>query len=254
MTKISIQGSGGGASLDPGSLKIKNGLPIDSTLQTVSDVAGNDSILNISTQSVGIGTKIATGLLNLYKAAAAVRLMINGDAGQNRLISYRTAGLQRWGLYVTSVAETGSNAGSNFQIRRYSDAGNFINGSIDINRATGIVSISEILTLGGNELRNFIPRTTTENIILTIDSTNENTYNSSVLELTGAITVTFDASIRAGFNISVIQKDANQSTFATTGALTLRNRLGNTKTAGQWATVTLYKSGSDLILAGDTAL
>jgi hypothetical protein len=51
MTKINIQ-SPGGASLEDGNLRIKDGLPIDATLQTVSDVAGNDSALQISTDKV----------------------------------------------------------------------------------------------------------------------------------------------------------------------------------------------------------
>jgi hypothetical protein len=51
MTKINIQ-SPGGASLEDGNLRIKDGLPIDATLQTVSDVAENDSALQISTDKV----------------------------------------------------------------------------------------------------------------------------------------------------------------------------------------------------------
>jgi hypothetical protein len=253
MTKISIQGSGG-APLEDGNLRIKDGLPIDSTLQTVSDVAGNDSILNISTQAIGIGTTSAVGLLNLYKAAAAVRMMINGDAGQNRLISYRSGGLQRFGLYVNNVAETGGNIGSNFAIRRYTDAGTIAGTPFSIIRSTGEVTIAESLNLSGSKLKNFIPETIAISGNLTINSTNQNTYCGSVLEVTGAVTITIDDSVRDGFSISVIQMDANQCTFAASGgSLTLRNRQGHTQSAGQWATTTLFKNGNNLILAGDTA-
>ena len=91
--------------------------------------------------TVGIGTTAPVGILHLYKAAAASRLAIDGDAGQNRLISYRTGALQRFGLYVNNTAESGSNAGSNFAIRAYSDAGTLLSTPFFINRATGNVGI-----------------------------------------------------------------------------------------------------------------
>jgi len=91
--------------------------------------------------NVGIGTTTPVGTLHLYKAAAATRLAIDGDAGQNRLISYRTGALQRFGLYVNNTAEGGSNAGSNFAIRAYSDAGTLLSTPFFINRATGNVGI-----------------------------------------------------------------------------------------------------------------
>lgn len=94
--------------------------------------------------SVGIGTNAPVGVLHLYKSAAATRLAIDGDAGQNRLISYRTGALQRFGLYVNNTAESGSNAGSNFAIRAYSDAGALLNTPFFINRATGNVGINTL--------------------------------------------------------------------------------------------------------------
>jgi hypothetical protein len=107
-------------------------------------------------------------------------------------------------------------------------------------------------SLRGNALTNFVPSIQTTSSGITIDSTNQDTYCGAVLEVTGALTITFDTSIRNGFNISVIQKSANSTTFAVSVGLTLRNRQSHTKTFGQWSTVTLYKNGSDLILAGDT--
>jgi hypothetical protein len=105
----------------------------------------------------------------------------------------------------------------------------------------------------GNQLTNFVPSIFTDAIGVTIDSTNEDSYCATVLEVTGAITVTIDDSVRDGFNISIIQMDANNCTFAASGgSLTLQNRQGHTQTNGQWATVTLFKNGNNLILAGDT--
>lgn len=217
---------------------------------------GGDALFNWddTNKRLGLGTAAPIGILHLKTTAATTRQVIDGDAGQSRLISYRTAGLQRFGLYVNNVAESGSQAGSNFQIRRYNDAGANIGTPVEINRADGQVTISEKLNLAGSELRNFIPRNETTSINLTINSANQDTFCGAVLEVTGALTITFDGSIRDGFNISVIQKDANSTTFAVTGGLTLRNRQGHTKTFGQYSTVTLYNDyANNLILAGDTA-
>jgi hypothetical protein len=109
------------------------------------------------------------------------------------------------------------------------------------------------LTLLGNELTNFTPAIPTGGVI-TINSSNQDTYNGCVYVVTGAVTITVDNSVREGFNLSVIQADVNQATFAASGgSLTLRNRQGNTQTAGQYACVTLIRIGNNLILAGDTA-
>jgi len=94
--------------------------------------------------SVGVGTSAPVGILHLYKSAAATRLAIDGDAGFNRLISYRTGAVQRFGLYVNNTAESGSNAGSNFAIRAYSDAGALLTTPFFINRATGNVGVNTL--------------------------------------------------------------------------------------------------------------
>lgn len=105
----------------------------------------------------------------------------------------------------------------------------------------------------GNKLINFIPEIQTNSVSFTIDSTNQDNYCGAVAEITGAITVTIDDTVRDGFSVSIIQMDANNTTFAASGGtLTLRNRQGHTQTNGQWATVTLFKNGNNLILAGDT--
>jgi hypothetical protein len=97
-----------------------------------------------NTGNVGIGTTAPVGILHLYKSAAATRLAIDGDAGQNRLISYRTGAVQRFGLYVNNTAESGSNAGSNFAIRAYNDAGTLLSTPFFINRATGNIGVNTL--------------------------------------------------------------------------------------------------------------
>lgn len=48
---------------------------------------------------------------------------------------------KRWGLQTDSTAEGGSNAGSDFRINRYTDAGAFVDSPLTIRRSTGAVGI-----------------------------------------------------------------------------------------------------------------
>lgn len=68
-----------------------------------------------------------------------------------------------------------------------------------------------------------------------------------------AITVTVPSGLGVGFNCVVIQKGAGQITFSPSST-TLRNRQSHTKSAGQWAAVSLVAhAANDLTLGGDTA-
>jgi hypothetical protein len=93
---------------------------------------------------LGIGTTTPLGILHLKRTADTTRMVMDGDAGQSKIITYRTAGLQRFGLYVNNTAESGSNAGSDFAIRAYSDAGTLLNTPLFIKRSTGNVGINTI--------------------------------------------------------------------------------------------------------------
>ena len=74
-----------------------------------------------------------------------------------------------------------------------------------------------------------------------------------------AVTATLDATAPAGTQLAVCQVGAGQVTFAAGSGATLHNRQGHTKTAGQWATVSLYVdsnaggSAAVWVLSGDTA-
>ena len=86
----------------------------------------SEAMTFIEDGSIGVGTTAPVGILHIKKTAANTRLAIDGDAGFNRLISYRTGAVQRFGLYVNNTAESGSNVGSDFSIRAYNDAGTLL--------------------------------------------------------------------------------------------------------------------------------
>ncbi len=73
-----------------------------------------------------------------------------------------------------------------------------------------------------------------------------------------AITVTLPNSLAVGWCATYVQAGAGQVTFSPASGALLRNRQSHTKTAGQWAAVTLYVranagSAAEYVLAGDSA-
>ena len=81
---------------------------------------------------------------------SAPQLALNTvQAGLNRYIAGRTNDLNRWSIQLgDNVAESGGNAGSNFSITRYSDAGAAIDSAMVINRSNGAVTFSQPVTTG----------------------------------------------------------------------------------------------------------
>lgn len=67
-----------------------------------------------------------------------------------------------------------------------------------------------------------------------------------------AIAVTVPSGLRQGFSVALTQLGAGQVTVTGSGA-TVRNSQSHTKTAAQYAVVTLFAHGTnDFLLTGDT--
>lgn len=66
---------------------------------------------------------------------------IDGGVGSNRGFFFQTNGSNRWFIHASGDAESGSNAGTQLNIARYTDAGGYIDTPLQIARATGNVGI-----------------------------------------------------------------------------------------------------------------
>lgn len=128
---------------------------------TLSNCTG----LPISTGVSGLGTGVATFLAtpssaNLRSAITDEEgtgslvfeggaptfsdIQINDAAGTVRGIIYQTSGVNRWGIFASTTAETGSDAGSNFSITRFEDSGVSLGSALSIVRSTGVVTVGEL--------------------------------------------------------------------------------------------------------------
>lgn len=101
------------------------------------------------TRSTGNAT--FTGDLTVSKAGATLTasaasgnpgVYISGVSGTSRLVRYQTAGSSRWLVGASSDAESGTNAGSNYVIYAYDDAGASLGAKLTITRSTGAFSIT----------------------------------------------------------------------------------------------------------------
>ena len=97
--------------------------------------------------ATGLGIKTATplGLIHADGGASAARIILDADNNVARIFSFRTDALPRWAFRVDGN-ETGSNAGADFAIRAYDDAGAFTFAPLSIIRATGESTFSSTKT------------------------------------------------------------------------------------------------------------
>jgi hypothetical protein len=90
----------------------------------------------------------ATGIgsISIAPVASTVSLVLNRSANNfNSIIDFQSAGSPRWRLYLpTNEAETGGNAGSNFNLSSFGDNNAALPTNLVINRASGAA------TFGGN--------------------------------------------------------------------------------------------------------
>lgn len=88
---------------------------------------------------LNVSSYISSGINIGTNDASYVSLDINGSAAFGRMLRYQTAGVTRWEVGADNAAESGSNAGSNYDLNRYSDAGSYVDTPFSINRATGAI-------------------------------------------------------------------------------------------------------------------
>jgi hypothetical protein len=78
-------------------------------------------------------------------ALAGTDLRINAAAASARQVSLQTASLNRWGVRANTTAEGGSNAGSDFEVAAYNDAGAALSTPLVIRRSDGRVTIGALV-------------------------------------------------------------------------------------------------------------
>lgn len=111
----------------------------------------------VTTGNVIAGGGITAGTLNDVPVAAEIvasnpsgqaRLAVERPAGSHGLISLRTGQEERWQIDVSDAAESGGNIGSDLQIFRNDDDGNYIDTPFSISRQTGTIYLDNQVVVG----------------------------------------------------------------------------------------------------------
>ena len=88
-----------------------------------------------------------TGNIKITKPGDLPSLTLDAPAGTTRAIAFETAGKTRWLISATGSPESGANAGSDFLIGRYNDAGSLINDILGVVRSTGQLYFNNLVKI-----------------------------------------------------------------------------------------------------------
>src|ERR1700752_2687224 len=108
-------------------------------------LAGNLTVSPNGNILVGQTTDNAVDKLQVTGSASFTNtpVYMRGPAATYRITYFQSGTTNRWAIGADNVTETGSNAGSNFLLARYNDAGTWIDNPISITRSTGVVNFSQ---------------------------------------------------------------------------------------------------------------
>lgn len=99
-----------------------------------------------------MGGKTFTGAVNITPGSGTALMILTPPVAQPAEIRLTNAGVLRWTIMQDGSGETGSNAGSNFKIARYSDVGSLLDYPIAIQRNNGVVSFANTNVYAANNV------------------------------------------------------------------------------------------------------
>jgi hypothetical protein len=126
--------------------------PDDDTLYGRQGPTGGGT--NTWERAVAVAGDTMAGDLVIQKADPSFSLKTFGP-GQSGAIDFESANLMRWRIRKNPAAESGTNAGSDFEIVRYADGGALLSMPLSISRATGVVNFPVPPTIAGTPIAAF---------------------------------------------------------------------------------------------------
>lgn len=129
-------------------------LAANSTAESGSN-AGSDLVLtHYDDAGVTLGTSMSinrstnTVTMGSSTQANGQVLQLNSAVTTQRSFRYLTAGVLRWNIRAAATAESGSNVGSDYEIRRADDAGTDLGAAITVKRSSGAIAVGTAVNYG----------------------------------------------------------------------------------------------------------
>ena len=187
-----------------------------------------------------------------------------GAQGETGIVSVTNSGGDGSIAYNSSTKVITYTGSSSIETRAHFSAGTGVtltDGTIAVGQAVGTTddvtfadgNFTGNVTSSGGSISGFDAslndQTGTTYSLVSADNGKVITLNNS-----NGITLTVPSGLGSGFNCLIIQKGTGQIFISASGT-TLINRQGHTKTAGQYAVVSIVNIGNDtIILGGDTGI
>lgn len=152
----------------------------DHRFRIYNEATTSELVSVLSTGEFGIGIANPTTKLHIDGGASALIANLDANVSVAKSISFRSDNSNRINLEVSGT-ESGSNAGANFYLRTYTDAGALINTPLTIIRSTGAATFSNAVGIGATagtnglfEVSNLGTGVTVGDFL--IDAANKNVY------------------------------------------------------------------------------
>lgn len=143
---ITVSGSGATWTIDNGVVTIaKLGADITTLAKALLDDATTaDMRATIEASGLAVANTF-TKSQTIQTTGEAALLYFDAPAGYQKGFRFQSGGLTRWAFQSTNGAESGSNAGSDFTVNRFDDAGVYLGPAFQISRATGLATFVDLL-------------------------------------------------------------------------------------------------------------
>jgi hypothetical protein len=116
----------------------------DQRFRIFNEATTSELISILSTGEFGIGIANPTTKFHIDGGASALIANLDANVSVAKSVSFRSDNSNRFNIEVSGT-ESGSNAGANLFVRRYSDAGALIDTPLTITRSTGAITLAGTL-------------------------------------------------------------------------------------------------------------
>jgi len=117
----------------------------DHRFRIYNEATTSELVSILSTGEFGIGIANPTTKFHIDGGSTALIANLDADVSIAKSVSFRSDNNNRFNIEVSGT-ESGSNAGANFFIRRYSDAGALLSTPLTITRSTGAIALTGALS------------------------------------------------------------------------------------------------------------
>jgi hypothetical protein len=179
----------------------------DHRFRIYNEAATSELFTILPTGEIGIGIANPFANLHIDGGASVNRVIMDANINVAKIFSFRSDNSPRWAFRVDGT-ESGSNAGADFAIRRYTDAGAFIDAPLSIVRSTGVTTIKSLTLTNALSVANGGTGVTSLGNIASND-----TSSMTISGGTGAI-------IGSGVTITLLNASATNGGIVSTGTQT----------------------------------